>query len=408
MSVQESYSIGKSSGVFINEDTVTKIFNIREKVIKPVRGSYEHCFLRETECLQRLKGKLHFPQLIEVDTNKLAIRMSNTGQSLFDTWHEHNLKLYINQAHAIADTLEAANIQYFYPGMDPESKSKSHIKFPLSNFCIDDGELSLIDFELANPVDSTIEKQMSDRLRYLYNNYSKENFRQTLVHALENPRECYESELWAKLEIKTKFPKLKERNPREVWKAMTTFTKPSEKIVKEWNSYQKRYGKKDAIDRVERMRLADVCKPEHKLVDVGCNDGYITILVSPMVASATGLEPFVPLPSVKPVNVNWAVMDFNTFLEQNSEQYDVLLSLAVSIQLRDFGGLTEQEIVDAYYNLLAPGGVVVHETQKLENRPNNIDHTNKMLAAFKTKFTQEAHGQARPSGQREYYHFRKV
>lgn len=402
------YNIGKSSGVFINDDVVTKIFNIRGKSIKAARGSYEQCWLRETECLERLRGRRHFPQLLEKHPDHLGLRMTYTGDSLYNTWHEHNLKLYIEQAHAIADALQEANIQYFYPGMDPNSKHKSYSKFPLSNFCIDDGEISLIDYELANPVGSKSEKEMSNRLRYLYDNYNKEHFRQTLVWALENPRECYESELMAKLVDKEKFSTLKDRNPREVWNSMTAFTKPSDKIIKEWQKYQKRYGMKDAVDRVERMRLADVCKPEHKLVDIGCNDGYITMLVAPMVASATGVEPHVSLPADKPENVKWAVMDFNTFVEKTPKEFDVLLSLAVSIQLRDFGGLTEQQIVDAYYDLLAPGGVVVHETQKLENRPNNIDHTNKMLEAFKTKFVQEAHGQARPSGRREYYHFRKV
>jgi 2-polyprenyl-3-methyl-5-hydroxy-6-metoxy-1,4-benzoquinol methylase len=405
---RERYTIGKSSGVFINDDTVTKIFNIRGKGIKAARGSYELCWQRETECLERLRGRRHFPQLLEKHPEQLGLRMTYTGESLFDTWQEHNLKLYIDQAHTIADTLEQAGIQYFYPGMDPNSKTKNYSKFPLSNFCIDDGEISLIDYELANPVGSLSEAQMSDRLRYLYDNYNKDHFRQTLVHALENPRECYESELMAKLVDKDKFPKLKDRNPREVWKSMTAFTKPSDKIIKEWQKYQKRYGMNDAVDRVERMQLADVCKPEHKLVDIGCNDGYITMLVAPMVASATGVEPHVQLPKDKPENVKWAVMDFNTFVDQNTKQYDVLLSLAVSIQLRDFGGLTEQEIVDRYYDLLAPGGIVVHETQKLENRPNNQTHTANMLAAFANKFEQLAHGQARPSGRREYYHFRKA
>lgn len=405
---RERYAIGKSSGVFINEDTVTKIFNIRGKGIKAARGSYELCWQRETECLERLRGHRHFPQLLEKHPEQLGLRMTYTGESLFDTWQEHNLKLYIDQAHTIANTLEQAGIQYFYPGMDPNSKTKNYSKFPLSNFCIDDGEISLIDYELANPVGSPIEAQMSDRLRYLYDNYNKDHFRQTLVHALENPRECYESELMAKLVDKDKFPKLKDRNPREVWKSMTAFTKPSDRIVKEWQKYQKRYGMNDAVDRVERMQLANICKPDHKLVDIGCNDGYITMLVAPMVASAIGVEPHVELPLDKPDNVKWAVMDFNTFVEQNTKQYDVLLSLAVSIQLRDFGGLTEQEIVDRYYDLLAPGGIVVHETQKLENRPNNQTHTANMLAAFANKFEQLAHGQARPSGRREYYHFRKV
>lgn len=404
----EKYSIGKSSGVFINEDTVTKIFNIRSKSIKPVRGSYELCWLRETECLTRLSGLPHFPQLVRTDPDKLAITMTNTGESLFDTWQEHNLTLYINQAHAIADSLESANIQYFYPGMDPNSKNKQHAKFPLSNFCIEDGELSLIDFELANPVGGEAEKQISDRMKFLYSHHDVDDFRQCLVNSLTNPRQCYESELMAKLIDKDKFSEIKDKNPREVWKSMTAFTQPSEKILKEWNKYQKRYGMKDAVDRVERMQLADVCKPEHKLIDIGCNDGYITMLVAPMVASATGVEPHVKLPDDKPANVTWVKSTFNDFVKEHTKQYNVLLSLAVSIQLRDFGGLTEQEIVDRYYDLLEPGGIVVHETQKLENRPNNQTHTANMLAAFATKFEQLAHGSARPSGQREYYHFRKV
>lgn len=402
------YAIGKSSGCFIGDDSVVKIFNLRKKSIKPARGSYEHCWLRETTCLQRLKGRLHFPQLLATHKDILAFEMTSVGESLYVHWQDYDLKKYISQAHAIADALEEAKIQYFYPGMDPASKHKEYTKFPLSNFCINDGELSLIDFELANPIDSLAEEHITDRMRYLYDNYNKHHFREALVNALKNPKECYEAELMAKLVDKDKFPKLKNQDPKKVYKSMTAFTQPSEKIVKEWKKYQKRFGLTDAEDRVARMRLSEVCKPEHKLVDIGCNDGFITMLVAPMVASATGVEPFVELPDDKPENIKWFRSTFNDFVDQNTKQYDVLLSLAVSIQLRDFGGLTEQQIVDAYYSLLAPGGIVVHETQKLENRPNNIAHTNAMITAFKTKFVQQDHGQARPSGQREYYHFQKI
>lgn len=405
------YAIGKSSGVFINEDSVVKIFNIRNKGIKAARGSYELCWLREVECLTRLEGQRHFPQILEHHKDHLGLRMTTVGESLFDTWQEHNLKLYIDQAHTIADSLEAANIQYFYPGMDPASKTKQYTKFPLSNFCIEDGEISLIDYELANPVGGKSEPQMSDRLRYLYDNYNKDHFRQSLINALENPQECYQSELMAKLVDKDKFPMLASKNPREVWKSMTAFTQPSEKIVKEWKSYQKRYGMGDAIDRIERMKLTNVCKPGMELIDIGCNDGYITKLVASMVGTATGVEPHVELPEDKPANVKWKKTDFNTLLIENrntsNKKYDVLLSLAVSIQLRDFGGLTEQQIVDGYAELLKPGGIVVHETQKLHERPNNQEHTANMLDAFATKFEQIDHGNARPSGGREYYHFRK-
>ena len=402
------YSIGKTSGVFIGDESVVKIFNIRNKTLKPSRGTYQDCWDRETTCLTRLKGELHFPQLIETYNDILGIKMTNTGESLFNTWQEHNLMLYLEQANRIADTLEKHNIKYFHVGMDGKAKVKKQNVFPLSNFCIEDGELSLIDFEMACPVGSVAESNMSDRFKELYANYNPDIFRQTLIDTLKYPRACYEAELVAKLPDKEKIHILKDRNPREVYKTMTTFTKPSEKIVNEWKKYQKRFGTQDAIDRVKRMKLDQICKPGHKLVDIGCNDGYITQLVAPMVASATGVEPHVELPKDKADNVKWAVSTFNDFCEASTKQYDILLSLAVSIQLRDFGGLTEEQIVSKYYDLVAPGGIVVHETQKLENRPNNIEHTNAMITAFKQKFKQIDHGQARPSGKREYYHFQKA
>ena len=405
------YSNGKTSGVLIGDETVVKVFNLRNKSIKPTRGSYELCWLREKTCLERLKGKLHFPQLIDSDQASLSLQMTSCGESLFHTWQEHNLVLYLDQVDAIVDALTEANIQYFYVGMDPAQAKRNDKKiFPLSNFCIQDGELILIDFEMANPVGSEAETQISDRLKYLYANYNADQFKELLRYVLTNPRPSYEEELGAKTPDKNKVEQLVKQNPREVWKNMTKFTQPSDKIVNEWKKYQKRYGMDAAIDRVARMNLSTVCTKDKNVVDIGCNDGYITMLVAPMVNSATGVEPHIELPTDKPGNVKWAKVDFNKFLARktSANKFDVVLSLAVSIQLRDFGGLTEQEIVDGYASLLTPGGIVVHETQKLEDRPNNQEHTKWMLEAFATKFEIIDHGQARPGGRREYYHFQKV
>ena len=401
------YSIGKTSGVFIGDESVVKIFNIRNKALKPSRGTYQDCWDRETTCLTRLKGELHFPQLIETYSDILGIKMTTAGESLFYTWQEHDLMLYLDQVNRIADTLEKHNIKYFHVGMDGKAKVNKQNVFPLSNFCIEDGEISLIDFEMACPVGSEAESNMSDRFKELYANYNPNVFRQTLIDTLKDPKPCYEAELVAKLPDKNKIDIFKDRNPREVYKSMTTFTQPSEKIVKEWRKYQKRFGKDQAVERVQKMNLSSVCGADKTVVDIGCNDGYISMLVAPMAASVTGVEPHVELTEDKPANVTWVRNTFNEFLASNPGTFDVLLSLAVSIQLRDFGGLTEQEIVNGYYSLLPVGGIVVHETQKLENRPNNQEHTTAMIDAFKTKFVQIEHGDARGSGKREYYHFRK-
>jgi len=408
------YAIGKVSGVFIESDRAVKFFGIRNKAVKPVRGTIQECYAREIECLKRLQGDPGFPTIIAHRDQELVLEMENCGESLFSTWHEYNLMLYLDQANRICDALEKANVQYFYAGLNKAIKGPlmaSGSDFPLSNLCIKDGELTLIDFEMANPKGCYLEDNLHPRLKALFDNYNADDFREFMLTGLRYPRESFEKEMWRKIPPgnfkEKKWKKMTSTNPREVYKSMTTFTQPSEKIVNEWKKYQKRFGTQDAIDRVKRMKLDQVCKKEHKLVDIGCNDGYITQLVAPLVASATGVEPYVDLPIDKAENVKWAKKTFNEFTEETTKQYDILLSLAVSIQLRDFGGLTEEQIVSKYYDLVVPGGIVVHETQKLDNRPNNIEHTHAMVKAFKEKFKLLDHGDARPSGKREYYHFIK-
>ena len=410
------FAIGKVSGVFITSDKAVKFFGLRKKGVKPTRGTLRECYEREVECLRRLQGNPGFPILHAARNKEMIVEMEFCGESLFHTWHEHNLMLYLDQANRMCDALEKANIQYFFAGLNkdplkPPIAYNPRSDIPLSNLCIRDGELHLIDFEMANPKDCWLEDIQHPKIKQLFTRYDPENFRKFLITGLKYPKESFEKELWRKIppsDSKEKiWKRMKEMNPREAYKSMTTFNTPNPKYVEAWKKYQKRFGTQDAVNRVNNMKLDKICKPEHKLLDIGCNDGYITQLVAPMVASATGVEPHVELPTDKADNIKWVKQTFNEFVQNNSKVYDILLSLAVSIQLRDFGGLTEEQIVDYYYDLVAPNGIVVHETQKLEARPNNVDHTNKMVNAFKNKFKQIDHGPARPSGKREYYHFLK-
>ena len=287
--------MGKASWCFITEEHVVKSYSARnKKSVKPARGSLYDCWLRETTCLERLTNSNHFPHMIAHNVDDSSLVMTNKGDSIFNTWHEHDLKKYVEQAHYIADELSAQKIFYFYQGMDPRTKDKSFYKFPLSNYCIQDGELSLIDFELSLPKDSLAEARISDRLDWLYQHYNQDHFREALVLALEEPRISWESELHAKLVDKDKFDELRTRNPREVWDSMTMFTQPPEKVIKEWKNYQRRYGLNDAESRVERMGLVDLAnsmREERTLIDIGCNDGFITKLMANHVKKAVGVEP---------------------------------------------------------------------------------------------------------------------
>ena len=412
------YTMGKASWCFMTDKHVVKSYSSRsKKTVKPARGSIYDCWLREVLCLERVFAYPNFPQLLNKTESDYSLHMTNVGESLFHTWHEHNLMLYLDQANRMCDALEKANIQYFFAGLNkgplkPPIAYNPRSDVPLSNLCIRDGELHLIDFEMANPKDCWLEDAQHPRIKQLFTRYDPENFRKFLITGLKYPKESFEKELWRKIppsDSKEKiWKRMKEMNPREAYKSMTTFNTPNPKYVEAWKKYQKRFGTHDAVNRVNNMNLDKICKPEHKLLDIGCNDGYITQLVAPMVASATGVEPHVELPTDKADNIKWVKQTFNEFVQNNSKVYDILLSLAVSIQLRDFGGLSEDQIVEAYWQLLAPGGIVIHETQKLQGRPNNIEHTNKMLDAYAKHFTILDKGKARASGGREYYHFKRI
>ena len=402
------YAIGKVSGVFIEQDVVTKIFGIRGKGLKPVRGTIQDCYARENECLIRLKNKIGFPQVIKKYDDIKAIRLENVGESLLHTWHEYDLTQFINQAHKICDRLEEANIQYFHARLNPEGKPGPD--FPLSNLCINEGELSLIDFEMANPVGHYTCDNWHPKMVGMYGRYDPKIFREFFIEGLQNPHKCFKREIWRKIVPGPKkhdtWVKMIDSNPREVYKSMTKFTKPNDKVIGAWKSYQKRFGKNETLERIETIGIKKYINKSTKLLDIGCNDGYFSMELAPLVNSVTGVEPHVELPDPLD-NVTWQKKDFNTFCEKQDKTYNVLLSLAVSIQLRDFGGITEQQIVDRYYDLLESDGLVIHETQKLADRPNNQEHTKQMVDAFNTKFTQLEHGRARKGGGREYYVFRK-
>jgi hypothetical protein len=236
------YAMGKASWCFISNNDVVKCYSARnKKTVKPARGSLYDCWLREIQCLERFKDKPNFPQLLGKDEKDLSIYINYVGESLFHTWHEHNLEKYIPQVHTIADALEEQKIMYFYPGMDPKSGVKDYTKFPLSNFCIHNNTISLIDFEMAVPIKSKAQDRLSDRLTYLYQFFDYKNFRTSLVQALEQPKLCYEQELMAKLTDKDKFPAVKDINPRQQWNTMTMFTEPPQPVIKTWNSIKQKY-----------------------------------------------------------------------------------------------------------------------------------------------------------------------
>ena len=69
---------GKASQVFITGNTVAKVFDRTQS--KGYRGSGEQSYQREKECLKRLEGNIHFPEVINFDDDNLTIHMSYCGE----------------------------------------------------------------------------------------------------------------------------------------------------------------------------------------------------------------------------------------------------------------------------------------------------------------------------------------
>ena len=66
------YTMGKASWCFITDEHALKVTVLETKKVLNPRGSIYDCWLRETTCLDRLRNKLHFPNMIGSDETDLV------------------------------------------------------------------------------------------------------------------------------------------------------------------------------------------------------------------------------------------------------------------------------------------------------------------------------------------------
>jgi len=136
----------------------------------PLRGSLETCFRREVECLRRLKGEKHFPQLLNHDIKNLTVEMSYVGRPFIHFANDDRQK-YIEQVDLIVETLGKHQIKLAYELNPNDGK----IGYMLSMMMIKDELLSLIDFERAWPVGFEQEGNINEALTssFAYHNDTK-------------------------------------------------------------------------------------------------------------------------------------------------------------------------------------------------------------------------------------------
>jgi len=181
------------------DNKVVKHFVPRKKKFGPghgpLRGSLEMCFAREVECLQRLKGEKHFPQLIDHDIKNLTIEMSYVGRP-FRHFADDNRQKYIEQVDPIVDTLTKHKIRMAYELNPNDGKTE----YMLSMMMVHDDQLNIIDFERAWPVGFDQEESINDSLQLSFDHHDDKKFklmlRKTIITTTreEPPKGQYEEE----------------------------------------------------------------------------------------------------------------------------------------------------------------------------------------------------------------------
>lgn len=138
------------------------------------RGTRLNCFLRELECLRRLRGHEHFPQLLDHDQGGLWIKMSYCGTPYPCDPPRPNRPDLVEQANRIVDSLAEVDIKYDYK-MTTMIDGTGHEHLQAGNLSLLDDRLYLLDFETAWPVGAEIDPLFGDRFR---NVYTKQEFKQ--------------------------------------------------------------------------------------------------------------------------------------------------------------------------------------------------------------------------------------
>ena len=360
---------GKASQVFITGNTVAKVFDRTQS--KGYRGSGEQSYQREKECLKRLEGNIHFPEVINFDDENLTIHMSYCGEVFpYDGKPRPEL---LEQVWQISEALDKANIKLYGGTLQK------------NNILLHDGLIRLVDFEYALPEGSNLNIE-EDFIRHIRRHWDQTVFENRLKILLVNGT------------LMTK--KNRTKYPEELRKANSM-------VKNEWNNYQKSNVGNSAKWRIENLDLRQFAGKDKTLLDLGANHGEFAVELADDFKHITALEPFVQAPKLSE-NVTWVEKGFKDYIAETKDQFDVVFSFAMTIQVRDNDGLSEHDIARGHHDLVKQNGIMIYETQKIQNRPLNQAHVDKMLTAFRMKFGKEIKsGNARESGKRQYYIFKK-
>jgi len=352
------------------------------------RGSFYHSFHRELECLKRLKGCEHFPQLINYNEEDMWIRMSYCGTPYPVESPRPQMSHLIPQAQKIVETLTDKKILYPYQKIFNTRQGPVPF-FPAVNLHLLDDKLHLIDFEMSWPVGSIIESYFDKVFKSTLKRYDRKQFDQLLQQVLVPD----DSKISNKLYVKSGEKQHMSSNAQHV--------------NDKWNGYQYNKVGDNIAQRISQFKIRSYAGADRTMLDLGANEGRFGIELEKDFKHTYAVEPFVPQPKQLPTNMTWFALGYKNFVEQNKQQYDLVLSFACTIQIADIDLMQENDIAKTHADLVKPGGHLIYETQKQTKREANQTHVKKILANLKTCLGDPIDSGPARGGGRMFYVFHK-
>ena len=143
----------------------------------------------------------------------------------------------------------------------------------------------------------------------------------------------------------------------------TKYTMRLRKQKNEWTNYQKSNEGNSAKWRIDNLDLRQFAGKDKTLLDLGANHGEFGVELAKDFQHITALEPFVEAPEL-PENVTWVKKGFKDYIKENKDTFDVVFSFAMTIQVRDNDGLSEDQIASGHYKLVKDGGLIQKQMEK--------------------------------------------
>lgn len=125
-------------------------------------------------------------------------------------------------------------------------------------------------------------------------------------------------------------------------------------------------GQRPTLYRIYKYGLLDMLKEDYEVLDIGCNTGFIDLMIAPNIKSITGIEYDSFLVKVSQMVKNelkdnkceFINIDFNNWIITNTRTYDVVFSFAIHHWL----DIRPEKYVNILDNLLKKDGYIVFES----------------------------------------------